>query len=68
MGPMTLFIHLEIILLQCFQFQFSVSAKISYIQTKPIYIYIYIYMLSYIGSQPNLLDMVVTKQGKENFT
>ena len=66
MGPMTLFIHLEIILLQCFQFQFSVSAKISYIQTNPIYIYIY--MLSYIGSQPNLLDMVVTKQGKENFT
>ena len=44
MGPMTLFIHLEIILLQCFQFQFSVSAKISYIQTKPIYIYIYIYV------------------------
>ena len=31
MGPTTLFIHLKIILLQCFQF--SISAKISCIQT-----------------------------------
>ena len=33
MGPKTLFTHLKIISLQCFQFQFSVSAKISSIQT-----------------------------------
>ena len=37
MGPTTLFTHLKIILLQCFQFQFSVSAKISSIQTHPLY-------------------------------
>ena len=35
MGPTTLFTHLKIILLQYFQFQFSVSAKISSIQTDP---------------------------------
>ena len=35
-GPTILFTHLKIILLQCFQFQFSVSAKISSIQTDPI--------------------------------
>ena len=34
-GPTTLFTHLKIILLQCFQF--SVSATISSIQTDPIY-------------------------------
>ena len=34
-GPTILFTHLKIILLQCFQFQFSVSAKISSIQTDP---------------------------------
>ena len=33
MEPTALFTHLKIILLQCFQF--SVSAKISYIQTDP---------------------------------
>ena len=33
MGPTILFTHLKIISLQCFQFQFSVSAKISSIQT-----------------------------------
>ena len=33
MGPTALFTHLKIILLQCFQFQFSVSIKISSIQT-----------------------------------
>ena len=33
MGPMALFTHLKIILLQCFQF--LVLAKISYIQTDP---------------------------------
>ena len=37
MGPTTLFTHLKIISLQCFQFQFSVSAKISSIQTHPIF-------------------------------
>ena len=37
MGPTTLFTHLKIISLQCFQFQFSVSAKISSIQTHPVY-------------------------------
>ena len=36
MGPMILFTYLKIILLQCFQFQFSVSAKISSIQTDPM--------------------------------
>ena len=35
MGPTTLFTHLKIISLQCFQFQFSVSAKIISIQTHP---------------------------------
>ena len=35
MGSTTLFTHLKIILLQCFQFQFSISAKISSIQTDP---------------------------------
>ena len=35
MGLTALFTHLKIILLQCFQFQFSVSAKISSIQTNP---------------------------------
>ena len=35
MGPTTLFTHLKIISLQCFQFQFLVSAKISSIQTHP---------------------------------
>ena len=33
MGLTVLFTHLKIILLQCFQFQFSVSAKIRFIQT-----------------------------------
>ena len=33
MGPTALFTHLKIISLQCFQFQFSISAKISLIQT-----------------------------------
>ena len=36
MGLTILFIHLKIILLQYFQFQFSVSAKISSIQTDPV--------------------------------
>ena len=36
MGPTVLFTHLKIISLQCFQFQFLVSAKISSIQTHPI--------------------------------
>ena len=35
MGLATLFTHLKIILLQCFQFQFSVSVTISSIQTDP---------------------------------
>ena len=35
MSPTALFTHLKIISLQCFQFQFSVSAKISSIQTHP---------------------------------
>ena len=35
MGPTILFTHLKIILLQCFQFQFSVSATISSIQMEP---------------------------------
>ena len=34
-GPTALFIHLKNISLQCFQFQFSVSTKISSIQTDP---------------------------------
>ena len=33
MDPIILFTHLKIISLQCFQFQFSVSVKISSIQT-----------------------------------
>ena len=33
MGPTALFTHLKIISLQCFQFQFSISAKIRFIQT-----------------------------------
>ena len=37
MGPTTLFTHLKIISLQYFQFQFSVSAKISSIQTHPVF-------------------------------
>ena len=37
MGPMILFTHLKIILLQCFQF--SVSATISSIQTDTYVIY-----------------------------
>ena len=37
MGPTILFTYLKIISLQCFQFQFSVSAKISSIQTHPVY-------------------------------
>ena len=36
MGPTALFTHLKNILLQCFQFQFLVSAKISSIQTDPM--------------------------------
>ena len=36
MGPTALFTHLKIISLQCFQFQFSISAKISLIQTHPL--------------------------------
>ena len=36
MGPTILFTHLKIILLQCFQFQFSVSVKINSIQTDPL--------------------------------
>ena len=36
MDPTALFTHLKIISLQCFQFQFSVSAKISLIQTHPL--------------------------------
>ena len=40
MGPTVLFTHLKIISLQCFQFQFSVSAKISSIQTDPKCVYI----------------------------
>ena len=36
MGLTVLFTHLKIISLQCFQFQFSVSAKISSIQTHPL--------------------------------
>ena len=35
MDPTILFIHLKIILLQCFQFQFSISTTISSIQTNP---------------------------------
>ena len=38
MGPIILFTHLKIILLQCFQF--SISAKISSIQTNSIYIFL----------------------------
>ena len=38
MGPMALFTDLKIILLQCFQF--SVLAKISSIQTDPLYIFL----------------------------
>ena len=38
MGSTILFTHLKIILLQCFQFQFSISAKISSIQTHPQHI------------------------------
>ena len=37
MGPTVLFTHLKNISLQCFQFQFSISAKISSIQTDPKY-------------------------------
>ena len=37
MGFTILFTHLKIILLQCFQFQFSVSATISSIQTDPLF-------------------------------
>ena len=37
MGFTVLFIHLKIISLQYFQFQFSVSAKISSIKTEPKY-------------------------------
>ena len=37
MGLTALFTHLKIILLQCFQFQFSVSVTISSIQTDPKY-------------------------------
>ena len=36
MGPTILFTHLKIISLQCFQFQFSISAKINSIQTHPL--------------------------------
>ena len=36
-GLTVLFTHLKIISLQCFQFQFSISAKISSIQTEPKY-------------------------------
>ena len=35
LGPIALFTHLKIISLQCFQFQFSISTKISSIQTDP---------------------------------
>ena len=35
MGLTTLFTYLKIISLQCFQFQFSISAKIGSIQTHP---------------------------------
>ena len=35
MGPIVLFTHLKIISLQYFQFQFSISTKISSIQTDP---------------------------------
>ena len=38
MSPMALFTDLKIILLQCFQF--SVLAKISSIQTDPLYIFL----------------------------
>ena len=37
MCPTILFTHLKIILLQCFQFQFSISATISSIQTNPCF-------------------------------
>ena len=36
MDPTILFTHLKIILLQCFQFQFSISTTISSIQTNPL--------------------------------
>ena len=47
MGLITLFTHLKIISLQCFQFQFSVSAKISSIQTdsKEIYLITLLYIV-----------------------
>ena len=37
MGPTILFTHLKIILLQYFQFQFSISVTINSIQTDPVY-------------------------------
>ena len=62
MGPTILFTHLKIISLQCFQFQFSVSAKISSIQTHPQHIHhahsdniIKKYTRSYEGNS-NLFD------------
>ena len=48
MGLTVLFTHLKNILLQYFQFQFSVSAKISSIQTDPEYLNIERIILTYI--------------------
>ena len=41
MGLTALFTHLKIISLQCFHFQFSVSAKISSIQTDPVFFFFF---------------------------
>ena len=59
MGLTALFTHLKIILLQCFQFQFLVSAKISSIQTDLLYCF---YILKICVSTLVLLRLWQTYQ------
>ena len=47
MGHTTLFTHLKIILLQYFQFQFSILVTISSIQTDPLYVNLVIINVSF---------------------
>ena len=58
MGSTALFTHLKIILLQCFQFQFSVSTKISSIQTDPVHYQIEPRKEYKILSPPREWDMI----------
>ena len=61
MSPTVLFTHLKIILLQCFQFQFSISVKISSIQTDSKS------QSLYSPIKKNLYDQFIFPQNKIDF-